>query len=557
MSQAIYDALVVGSGAAGSFAAKELTAQGLSVLLLEAGPAVGPKDFDPARKTAVQKDINIWDRAMATANGQAVQARAIFFKEWMSHLFVNDRKNPYTTPADAPFLWIRGRQAGGRLHTFGRVLVRWSDDDFRLHSRTGEGVDWPLSYDEIAPFYSEVESYLGLYGQEDRVSTMPDGVYANRSNLTPAEEAFKASVEGRWPERRIVSWRYVAPEAKRIPRALRDAQASGRLTIRYNAVARRITTDDKTGLATGAEVTDGFTGKTEKVQASNVIVCASPIESIRLLLNSASARHPAGLGNSSGTLGRYFMDQLPCLAVGAFPPVPGWTKDESAPPDPFYAASGGIFIPRFEGFGSGEKKSDFAYQGTVGRGPVAGDMPARMAFFGYGQMLPHADNRVTLAPNRTDAWKIPVPHIRCVMGSGERDLLRRQEQTLIEIVEQAGGELEFIGSPLGLKEIGKGAYPNADALSRFLFRRMFHRSMSMGAAIHESGGVRMGTSAETSVLNCWNQSWDVPNLFVTDASAFPTSGVAGTTLTVMALTIRACRRLAQQASVRPPRKSPG
>lgn len=546
MAQVIYDALIVGSGAAGSFAAKELTAQGLSVLLLEAGPSIGPKDFDPSRKKVPPKDINIWDRALATANGQAVQARAVFFKEWMSHLFVNDRKNPYTTPPDAPFLWIRGRQAGGRLHTFGRVLLRWSDDDFRAQTRTGQSVDWPLSYADLEPFYTEVESYLGLYGQKDDVSTLPDGVYAKQAKLTPAEEWFKVAVEGRWPERRVVSWRYVAPEAERVPRALRDAQASGRLTVRYNAIARRVTTDDRTGLATGAELTDIVTGRTETVRALNVVVCASPIESIRLLLNSASSNHPNGLGNSSGTLGRYFMDQLPCLAVGSFPPVPGWSKDDSAPPDPFYNASGGIFIPRFQPSSNGGPTGDFAYQGTIARGPVSSDTPARLAFFGYGQMQPHPDNRVTLDARRTDAWNIPVPHIRCVMETEERDLLARQEQTLVDLVSAAGGELEFIGSPLGLKEMGKGAYPNADAFSRFLFRKMFHRSMSMGAAIHESGGVRMGTSPKTSVLDPWNQSWDVSNLLVTDASSFPTSGVAGTTLTVMALTVRACRRLSEQ-----------
>ncbi len=545
MSQTVYDALVVGSGAAGSFAAKELTAQGLSVLLLEAGPSIGPKDFDPARKKAAQKDINIWERARATANGQPVQARAVFFKEWMSHLFINDRRNPYTTPPDAPFLWIRGRQAGGRLHTFGRVLLRWSDDDFRQHARTGQGVDWPLSYEELDPFYAEVESYLGLYGQKDNVSTLPDGIYSKRATLTPAEEAFKAAVEGRWPQRRVVSWRYIAPETERVPRALRDAQATGHLTIRYNAVVRRITTDSHTGLATGAEFTDSATGATETVRASNVVVCASPIESIRLLLNSASSLHPHGLGNSSGTLGRYFMDQLPSLAMGSFPPVSGWMKDDSAPADPFYNASGGIFIPRFEPSGDASQSGDFAYQGAVGRTPVSSDTPARMAFFGYGRMLAHADNRVTLDRHKTDNWNIPVAHIRCVMSAGEREILARQEETLIEMIRQAGGDLEFIGSPLGLKEMGRGAYPDADIFSRLLFRKMFHRSMSMGAAIHETGGVRMGTSPETSVLNAWNQSWDVPNLLVTDASSFPTSGVAGTTLTVMALTTRACRRLAQ------------
>lgn len=544
MSQTVYDALVIGSGAAGSFAAKELTAQGLSVLLLEAGPAVTQKDFDPARKKQPASSINIWERARATLKGQPIQARAAFFTERFSHFFVNDRKNPYTTPKDAPFLWIRGRQGGGRLHSFGRVLLRWTDDDFKIKSRTGKGEDWPVSYDELAPYYDEVESSLGLYGNPDGVGTLPDGVYAHRAKLTQAEEIFKTEVEGRWPQRHVVSWRYIAPDAERTPKPLREALATGRLTIRHDAIVRRITTDDQGGRATGAEFIDRVTGRVETARAALVVLSASPIESVRLLLNSATANHPQGLGNSSGALGHYFMDQLPCLAFGSFAKAKGWAADDSAPTDPFYNPSGGIFVPRFSPGDAG--RGDFDYQGSVGRSPTPDDAPSRLAFFGFGRMLPYADNRVTLDTTRKDAWGIPVPHIRCVMGEEEQALLRRQEEVLIEMVRGVGGELEFIGSPTGLKEMGRGAFPDAGPFSRFMFRAWFRKTMCMGAAIHETGGARMGISSKQSVLNAYNQSWDVPNLIVTDASAFPGSGIAGTTLTVMALTIRACRNLADQ-----------
>lgn len=541
MSQTIYDALVIGSGAAGSFAAKELTAQGLSVLLLEAGPAVGTRDFDPTRKKLPASSINIWERARATIKGQPIQARAAFFTERFSHFFVNDRKNPYTTQKDAPFLWIRGRQAGGRLHSFGRVLLRWTDDDFKIKTLTGSGVDWPISYDELQPYYAEVESHLGLYGNADGVSTLPDGVYAKPAKLTPAEETFKRAVEERWPDRHVVSWRYIAPETERTPRPLRDALATGRLTIRHDAIVRRILTDEQGGRAIGAEFIDRLTGGVETIRANLVVLSASPIESVRLLLNSASARHPQGLGNSSGTLGRYFMDQLPCLAFGSFAKARGWAEDDSAPADPFYNPSGGIFIPRFDAQSS--TRGDFNYQGSVGRAPTPDDAPARLAFFGFGRMLPYADNRITLDPKRKDAWKIPVPHIRCVMHDEEHALLRRQQQVMVDMVRDVGGELEFIGSPHGLTEMGRGAFPDADPFSRFMFRTWFRKTMCMGAAIHETGGARMGASSRDSVLNPFNRSWDVPNLIVTDASAFPGSGIAGTTLTVMALTIRACRNL--------------
>jgi choline dehydrogenase-like flavoprotein len=540
MTKTSYDVIVVGSGAAGSFAVRELTAQGLRTLLLEAGPAISDKDFDPSRKSP-NSDINIWERARATLKGQPVQARAAFFSQRMGHFFVNDRKNPYSTPPREPFLWIRGRQTGGRLHSFGRVLLRWTDDDFRIHSRTGRGKDWPVDYAELAPFYKEVEESLGLYGQVDGLETFPDGSYAHASQYSPPEALFKERVESRWPGRHVTTWRYIAPVPERLPAPLREAMASGRLTLHNEAVVQKVLTDPQTGRATGVLFTDARTGRVGTAHASAVVLCASPVESVRLMLNSADKKHPDGLGNSSGTLGRYFMDQLPCLAVGAFPESNRTFLDTAAPPDPFYNPSGGIFIPRFDPQASA--RGDFCFQGSIGRYGVDGN-PARMSFFGFGMMKPDAANRITLDPRKRDAWGIPVAHIRCVMGTEDKALLLQQIGVLNETVRDAGGELEFIGSPLGLQEFDKGAYPDAGAFSRFVFRRWFDKTMIMGAAIHESGGARMGTDPCDSVLNGWNQSWDVPNLYVTDASAFVGSGVAGTTLTIMALTLRACRHLA-------------
>lgn len=543
MTGTVYDALIVGSGPSGMFAARELTAQGLRVVLLEAGPEVGPKDFDPRRRAG--SEINLIERARATLTGQATQARAAFFNSRLRHLFVNDTKNPYTTPPDAPFVWIRGRQAGGRSHVFGRVLLRWSDDDFRIKSRTGHGIDWPIQYSDIVPYYEEVERTLGLIGNKDNLPTLPDSIYAQEAELSPAEQTFKTDVEGRWPERKVVAWRYIGPEPTRVLKPLRDAIATGNLDIRYNTIARRIVTDETTGRATGAEVVDANTGVQSTVHARTVVLCASTIESVRLMLNSSSARHPDGLGNSSGTLGRYFMDQLPSLAMGTTSRAKGWAHADPAPSDPFYGPSGGIFVPRFVN-DDGTAASDFDFQGSVGRYTVPDEADARLLFFGFGLMEPDADNRITLNRHRADAWGIPIPHIRCKIGPRDRLTLERQVATLTEIIEGTGGRLDFIGSPLGLTEKNRGAYPDADPISRAIFRLMFGRSMVMGAAIHETGGARMGDDPGASVLNPFNQSWDAPNLFVTDASAFVGSGVTGTTLTIMALTVRACRHLAQE-----------
>lgn len=543
MSDTAYDALIVGAGPSGMMAAHELTKQGLRVVLLEAGPEVTPADFDPKRKGGTA--INLWERAKATLTGQAVQARAAFFNSRLKHLFVNDAKNPYTTPADAPFVWIRGRQAGGRSHVFGRVLLRWSDDDFRIKSRSGRGVDWPISYDDVAPYYDEVEGLLGLYGRTDNVPTMPDSKWTHEAQLTPAEKAFKSDVETRWPHRHVVSWRYLGPEPTRVLRPLREALATGLLDIRYHTIARRIITDEATGQATGAEVIDSNTGAVSTITADAVVLCASPIESVRLMFNSSSKQHPNGLGNSSGTLGRYFMDQLPCIAMGSWPKAKGYETADPAPKDPFYGPSGGIFVTR-DTNADGTAASDYDFQGSVGRSPVGKDEDSTFLFFGFGLMLPDAENRVTLDKSRKDAWGIPIPHIRCKISETDRKTLKNQVGALTEIVEGVGGQFDFIGSPLGLTEKGKGAYPDADIVSRTAFRTMFGSTMVMGAAIHETGGARMGEDRTKSVLNAHNQSWDVPNLYVTDASAFVGSGVTGTTLTIMALTVRACRHLAAE-----------
>ena len=544
-----YDVLVVGSGASGSIAVKELTERGLNVLLLEAGRNITEADFKPppSPPRTGSQGIGLWPRLKAGSRGQHVQARRAFFREATSPFLVNDRENPYTMPADAPYLWIRGRVLGGRLNSYGRALQRMSDYDFRGASTDGTGQDWPVSYADLEPWYERVETFLGVYGNADGIADLPDGVYCGPGLLNSAESAFKDVIESRWPERRVISWRYAAPNLHRVPLGIVAARQTGRLTERTDSVVRRVTVDSRSGRADGVIFVDRITKREQRARAKVVLLCASAVESVRLLLLSADSTHPDGLGNSSGVLGRYFMDQCPSLMFGSIPGRRGNEVPDPAPHDEYYPPAGGILISRFK-LPADRSPHDwfrgFAFQGALGRIPVPPERDAAFGLMGFSEMAPYETNCVTLDPRRKDALGIPVPHICCRPSSRELSQLRTQVEIVREIAEACGYRVNFSGSLLGLDS--DKVWPDADPISRFVFRTAFRKSLAIGAGIHECGGVRMGNDRETSVVNRFNQSWDVPNLFVTDASCFVSSGIVGPTLTLMALTARACDFIANE-----------
>lgn len=545
-----FDALVIGSGAAGSIAVKELTERGMEVLLLEAGRDLREEDFipGPPPKKSKPLGLSLVPRARAALKGQHVQSRRTFYFPSSDRFLVNDRENPYTTERGLPYIWIRGRLLGGRLNAYGKVLLRMSDNDFKAASRDGLGADWPFGYDDLAPYYDRVEQTMGVYGNADHAPAIPDGQYVGPAKLTTVEREFKQRVEERWPERQVISWRYQAPNLDRVPKGILAARATGRLTTRTDAVVKQITVNPKTGRADGAVFVDRQTKREHRVFADVVMLCASTIESIRLLLNSGTDQHPDGLCNANGLLGRYFMDQTTSMAFGGSPEHLGtWDNDDSAPPDPFYGASGGVFIPRFQNLSGQERQPyarGFAFQGAGGRFPVPEGYPTSFGIGGIGEMLPAYDNRVSINPRRKDAWGVPVPHIRVDIGENERRVVDEQTRVLQEMCDAAGLRVNFVASILGVAS--KRVFPDADPFTRFAFRRGYRVALSMGASIHECGGVRMGNDPATSVLNEYNQSWDIPNLFVTDGSCFVSNGTVGPTLTIMAVTARACEYIARE-----------
>ena len=544
-----FDAVVVGSGATGGFAAKELTERGLKVLVLEAGGPLPEEKFEKAAKAQFAA-IGSWARIKAGMTGQHKQALTSFYSPEKAFLFVNDSEHPYESPQDF-YLWLRGKQVGGRFLAWGRVALRMSDYTFKFKSHEGAGLDWPIGYSDIAPYYEKVERFLGVVGNDDGIDYCPAGAYIKPAGLSQAEHKFKAAVEGKWANAKVMAWRYVRKEAtpvdadrNRTTTPLAAAAATGNLTLRANSPVERIETDPRSGKATGVTYIDKFTGVRHTVSANVVMVCASTIESIRLLLNSKGEKHPNGLGNSSGLVGRYFMDQMLTLGFGTVPGFKGGELvDGTSPAD----NHGGIYVPRFKqlrqagelGYAGG-----FNLQGIVGRPMLPPHMDSVFGLTGHGEILPDADNQVRLA-SRRDRLGVPIPSVSLRLRDNDIKLLRDQVQTQKAVMREAGLVTDFLISPLGIDSDGP-FMPNAKWYERLMFRMAYKRSVAVGGAIHECGGARMGSDPKSSVLNAMNQVWDAPNVFVTDSSCFVTNGTCGPTLTTMALTVRACEYIASE-----------
>ncbi|WP_226017931.1 GMC oxidoreductase [Novosphingobium sp. FKTRR1] len=547
-----FDAIVVGSGITGGWAAKELTEAGLKVLMLERGREIRhQQDYETETKAPWELPFRGLGDSALYQREFPVQALNRHFTEWTQNHFVNDHENPYATAAGSAFNWYRSYQLGGRSLTWGRQCYRWSDYDFGANKRDGIGTDWPVRYADLAPWYDKVESFIGVSGAHEGLAQLPDGRFQPPMALSIVEQAVRERIAARWPDRcltigRTANLTEAKPDEGRAPCQYRNicnrgcsfgayfstqsstlpaAQSTGRLTLITDAVVERVDHDPKTGRVTGVRWLDTKTKQRRSATSRIVFLNAGAFNSVHLLLNSASEAMPGGLANSSGVLGTHIMDHANTLSAIAL--MPGFEAHTT-----FGNRPTGVVIPRFRnletldgnGFTRGYSFQGGALQSAWTRGKRAAGLgaelkqelhrpgPWRMVLVAFAESLPRATNRLSLHKSATDANGLPQLEIAFEHGAQERAALADAKAEAAAMLTAAGGNVV-----MGLDQPGPG-----------------------GTAIHEMGGARMGWDAKTSVLNRFSQAHDVPNLFVTDGAQMSSSACQNPSLTYMALTARAC-----------------
>jgi choline dehydrogenase-like flavoprotein len=543
-----YDAIVVGSGISGGWAAKELTEKGLTVLLLERGKNIEhAKDYVNAHKGPWEYPHR-GGRTYAMEEAYGVLRRDYPLNERNLDWWVNEKDSPYSEVKR--FDWYRGYHVGGRSLLWGRQSYRWSDFDFEANAREGIAVDWPLRYAELAPWYDYVERHAGIAGSIEAMPQLPDGQFQPAMPLNCGEQLVAGRVRGLFDGRRRIIPGRVAnltqPKPGRSPCQYRNACslgcpygayfstqsstlpaaiATGRLTLKPYSIAAEVLFDRGRQRATGVRVVDALTNRSTEYTAKVVFLCASTLNSTWLLMQSATDIWPEGLGSSSGELGHNLMDHH--FRAGA----EGFLVDEVLNGQYYFGnRPTGFYIPRYRNV-LGDKREylrGFGYQGSASRQGwqravrevgIGGDFKDRAAEPGawqigataFGEVLPYHENKVTLDRTKTDRWGLPVLAIDCETRENERQMREDMKNDMAEMLEAAG-----------VRSV-----------------TTYDRGYAMGMGIHEMGTARMGNDARTSVLNRWNQVWDAPNVFVTDGSCMVSASCVNPSLTYMALTARA------------------
>ncbi|HYW51474.1 MAG TPA: GMC family oxidoreductase [Gemmatimonadaceae bacterium] len=546
MQEQQYDAIVVGSGISGGWAAKELTEKGLKVLMLERGRNVEHiKDYVNATKPPWAYPHR-GGRTKEMESHYPVLKRDYPLNEKNLDFWVKDEEHPYVETKR--FDWYRGYQVGGRSLMWGRQSYRHSPQDFEANAKEGIAVDWPIRYSDLAPWYDYVEKFSGISGSREGLEQLPDGQFQPAMPLNCGEEAVAGKLHKQFGgKRRIIPGRtanltenlqkrvkcqsrnacwlgcpfgaYFSTQSSTLPAAV----ATGNLTLKPYQIVSEIIFDKDAKKASGVRVIDAVTEKTVEYSAKVIFVCASALNSAWLLMRSATDIWPGGLGSSSGELGHNVMDHH--FRLGAAGDLDGLE-------DKYYYGRRptGFYIPRYRNVGSDKRDylRGFGYQGSASREEwgravaelgIGGEYKDNAAMPGqwtigataFGEMLPNHNNKITLDPTKKDKWGLPVLNFDVAIGENEQRMRKDMTADMAEMLTAAG-----------VKNV-----------------RTYDGGYTPGMGIHEMGTARMGRDPKTSVLNANNQVWDAPNVFVTDGAAMTSASCVNPSLTYMALTARA------------------
>jgi len=546
-----FDAIVVGSGISGGWAAKELTEGGLKTLVLERGRNV---EHIIDYTTALKHPWEFTYRSHLSNKDAAERPiQSSHCDDTNKHFFVKDSEHPYVQIN--PYKWIRGYQVGGRSLTWGRQCYRFSDLDFEANKKDGHGVDWPIRYDDLAEWYDYVEDYVGISGSTESLPHLPDGVFLPPIPMNAIELHLQDKVSKEYSDRVIINGRVAnLTEAKKgrgpcqyrnlcsrgcpfggyfssNSSTLLDAHDSGNLTIRANSIVKEVIYDEDQKKAIGVVIIDAITKEEINYYAAIIFLNASTIATTSILLNSVSPSFPNGLGNSSLQVGHNLMDHV--VNEGSYGTYDGLQ-------DKYYEGKspGTIYIPRFQnlkdkaknkGFirgygiqGKGEREN-WQSVSTSGFGTSLKEQLAtpgkwKISLGGRGETLPNYDNKITLDAENKDQWGLPLVKVDFTYGPNEMAMMEHMTKASEEVLSKAG-----------FKNVGS-----------------YRTSPSPGSAVHEMGTARMGNDPKTSVLNKHNQMHDVKNVFITDGSCMTSSGCQNPSLTYMAITARACHFAIQQ-----------